>query len=75
MRGRRPICRRRVTPIALAVALAHGLVSAQVAHDTTSADVLGDPNPFATGGQADIGIRPFTSFMERLSSPARTTAP
>lgn len=70
MRGRRPICSRRVTPIALAVALAHGLVSAQVAHDTTSADVLGDPNPFATGGQGDIGIRPFTSFMERLSSPA-----
>lgn len=59
-----------VTPIALAVALAHGAVTAQVAYDTTSADVLGDPNPFATGGQADIGPRPFTSFMDRLSSPA-----
>lgn len=70
MKTRRTICSRRITPIALAVALAHGSVSAQVAHDTTSADVLGNPNPFATGGQEGIGIRPFTSFMDRLSSPA-----
>ena len=60
---------RRLTPIAVAVAMAHGSVTAQVAHDTTSADVLGDPNPFATGGQEGIGPRPFTSFMDRLSSP------
>ena len=60
---------RRLKPIAVAIALAHGVAIAQVAHDTTSADVLGNPNPFATGGQEGIGPRPFTSFMDRLSSP------
>ncbi len=69
MKGQRLTLSRRLTPIAVTIALIHGAASAQVAHDTTSADVLGNPNPFATGGQEGIGPRPFTSFMDRLSSP------
>ncbi len=58
-----------LTPIALAVALAHGAVFAQPAANTTSADALDASSPFETGGQQAIGPRPFTSFLDRLSSP------
>lgn len=59
----------RRTPVAVAVALVHGLVLAQPAANTTSADVPEAKSPFETGGQAGIGPRPFNSFLERLSSP------
>lgn len=59
----------RRTPIALAVMLAQGLALAQPALNTTSADVPEAKSLFETGGQQGIGPRPFTSFLERLSSP------
>ncbi|MDO9404673.1 MAG: hypothetical protein Q7T87_11640 [Polaromonas sp.] len=59
----------RRTPIALAVLLVHGIALAQPAANTTSADVPEATSLFETGGQAGIGPRPFTSFLERLSSP------
>jgi hypothetical protein len=57
------------TPVALAAALICGLAMAQPAANTTSADVPEAKSVFETGGQAGIGPRPFTSFLERLSSP------
>ena len=63
----------RFTPIALAVALIPLASWAQPAPATTtaatSADVFGAKSLFETGGQADIGPRPFNSFLSRLSSP------
>jgi hypothetical protein len=67
-----------ITPIALAVAMLPGLVWAQPAlvynapatnTASTSADVLDAKSLFETGGQADIGPRPFNSFLSRLASP------
>jgi hypothetical protein len=57
------------TPVALVVAMMHGLVFAQVAANTTSADAPEAKSLFETSGQADIGPRPFVSFLQRLSSP------
>ena len=57
------------TPIALAILLAHGMVLAQPALNTTSADVPEAKTLFETTGQQGIGPRPFASFLERLSSP------
>ncbi|MBC7608172.1 MAG: porin family protein [Polaromonas sp.] len=59
----------RRTPVALAVILLHGLALAQPALNTTSADLPEAKSLFETGGQAGIGPRPFTSFLERISSP------
>ena len=59
----------RLTPVTLAVAMIHGIASAQPAANTTSADVLDANSPFETGGQQAIGPRPFTSMLERLASP------
>ncbi len=63
----------RFTPIALAIALLPLASWAQPAPATrvaaTSADVLDAKSLFETGGQADIGPRPFNSFLARLSSP------
>ena len=59
----------RRTPVALAVVLMHGLALAQPALNTTSADVPEVRTLFETGGQQGIGPRPFSSFLERLSSP------
>jgi hypothetical protein len=59
----------RQTPVALAIALLSGMAIAQPAANTTSADVLESKSLFETGGQAGIGPRPFSSFLERLSSP------
>jgi hypothetical protein len=59
----------RPTPVALAIALLPGLVLAQPSLNTTSADVPEARSPFETGGQPSIGPRPFTSFLERLSTP------
>lgn len=68
----------RITPIALAIAMLPALVWAQPlpannapANNTaaTSADVLDAKSLFETGGQADIGPRPFNSFLSRLASP------
>jgi len=59
----------RRTPIAVAVILMHGFALAQPALNTTSADVPEAKTLFETGGQQGIGPRPFTSFLERLSSP------
>ena len=59
----------RRTPIAVAVILIHGFALAQPALNTTSADVPEAKTLFETGGQQGIGPRPFTSFLERLSSP------
>jgi hypothetical protein len=47
----------------------HGFVLAQPALNTTSADVPEAKTLFETGGQQGIGPRPFTSFLERVSSP------
>ncbi len=57
------------TPIAIAIALMQSLALAQPAANTTSADVADAKSLFETGGQANIGPRPFSSFLERLSSP------
>ncbi len=63
----------RFTPIALAIALLPMSTWAQPAPATrtaaTSADVPDAKSLFETGGQADIGPRPFNSFLARLSSP------
>ena len=59
----------RRTPIAFAILFAHGLALAQPAVNTTSADVPEAKSLFETGGQQGIGPRPFSSFLERLSSP------
>ena len=59
----------RRTPIAVAVILVHGFALAQPALNTTSADVPEAKTLFETGGQQGIGPRPFTSFLDRLSSP------
>jgi hypothetical protein len=57
------------TPISFAIALTYGFAIAQPAANTTSADVLESKSLFETGGQPGIGPRPFSSFLERLSSP------
>ena len=68
----------RITPVALAIAMLPALAWAQPlpannapATNTaaTSADVLDGKSLFETGGQADIGSRPFNSFLARLASP------
>lgn len=63
----------RFTPIALAISMMSAVVWAQVAPANnaaaTSADVLSAKSLFETGGQADIGPRPFNSFLSRLASP------
>ena len=64
----------RFTPIAVAVTLLASVPAwAQPAPATrtaaSSADVLDPKGLFETGGQADIGPRPFNSFLSRLSSP------
>jgi hypothetical protein len=63
----------RLTPIALAIVMMPTLAWAQAAPATntaaTSADVLDAKSLFETGGQADIGPRPFNSFLSRLASP------
>ena len=74
MKRLRPIClsnlsNLRRTPIAIAVVLLNGLAIAQPAVNTTSADVPEAKSLFETGGQQGIGPRPFTSFLDRLSSP------
>ena len=63
------IVNARRTPVAIAVILMHGFSLAQPALNTTSADVPEAKTLFETGGQQGIGPRPFTSFLERLSSP------
>ena len=63
---------RRLTPIAVAIALAHGVVTAQVAHDTTSADVLDNPNPFATGGQPETANFTLCGAYMRHSARSRS---
>ena len=60
---------RRAPVAAAAIALLHGLAVAQPAPNTTSADVPAARSLFETGGQESIGPRPFTSFLERLSTP------
>ena len=57
------------TPIVVAIALIHGLVLAQPAANTTSADKTDAKSLFETDGQPGIAPRPFNSFLERLSSP------
>lgn len=57
------------TPVAIATALLATAAMAQVADHTTSADATDVRNLFETDGQASIGPRPFTSFLQRLSSP------
>ncbi|MFM9879150.1 MAG: outer membrane protein [Burkholderiaceae bacterium] len=58
-------------PIALAAGiLLHGFVHAQPATNTTSSDLpSGTASLFESAGQEGIGPRPFSSFLERLSSP------
>jgi hypothetical protein len=67
----RPVYGRRMrqTPIALALVMAQGMAAAQPALNTTSADVPEAKSLFETGGQAGVGPRPFTSFLQRISSP------
>ena len=57
------------TPVALAATLLSTVAQAQVAAHTTSADVSDANSAFVTAGQAGIGPRPFTSFLQRLGSP------
>lgn len=60
---------RKPVALAILILLAHGAVLAQVAANTTSADVLPGKLLFETGGQPGIAPRPFASFLERISSP------
>ena len=60
------------TPVAIAATLLATAVLAQPANDTTSADALAESSGFATSAQATIGPRPFTSFLQRLSSPVES---
>lgn len=60
------------TPVAIAATLLASAVLAQPADHTTSADALLDSGTFGMSGQATIGPRPFTSFLQRLSSPVET---
>ena len=62
------MCSHR-TPVAMAIVLMHGLALAQPALNTTSADLPEARSLFETGGQQGIGPRPFSSFLDRLSSP------
>ncbi len=57
------------TPVAFAVTFVTSIALAQPAPNTTSADVPEAKSQFETGGQPNIGPRPFNSFLERLSSP------
>lgn len=57
------------TPVAIAATLLTTAVWAQVADHTTSADAPEASSAFETSGQAGIGPRPFTSFLQRLASP------
>ena len=59
------------SPIALAIAIGATASMAQVAPNTSSADVPEAKSQFETGGQAGIGTRPFTSFLDRISSPVQ----
>ena len=74
MKRLKPTClsdvvQSRRTPVAIAVILMHGLALAQPASNTTSADVPEAKTLFETGAQQGIGPRPFTSFLDRLTSP------
>jgi hypothetical protein len=62
------------TPIAFAIALLPSILLAQVAPNTTSADVPEARSLFETGGQSTIGPRPANSFLDRLSSPVEKIA-
>lgn len=57
------------TPVALAASLLVSAVLAQPADNTTSADASATSGSAAVTGQPGIGPRPFTSFLQRLSSP------
>lgn len=61
----------RRAPVALAaLLLVHGMVAAQPAASTSSGDLPGGAKSlFNSAGQEGLGPRPFTSFLERLSSP------
>ncbi len=59
----------RRTPLAIAIVLAHGFALAQPASNTTSADLPETKSLFETGGQQGIGPRPFSSFLDRITSP------
>ena len=70
----KPICFSDVvsfrrTPVAFAVVFLHSLALAQPAANTTSADLPEAKSLFETGGQQGIGPRPFSSFLDRLTSP------
>ncbi|MEP6790470.1 MAG: hypothetical protein ABI907_03805, partial [Ramlibacter sp.] len=65
---------RRAPVAAAALALLHGLAAAQPAPNTTSADAPAARSLFETGGQENIGPRPFTSFLERLATPVEKIA-
>lgn len=60
------------TPVAIAAALLTTAAWAQVADNTTSADAPEASSVFETSGQAGIGPRPFTSFLQRLASPVES---
>lgn len=60
------------TPVAIAATLLTTAALAQVADHTTSADAPEASSAFDTSGQASIGTRPFTSFLQRLASPVES---
>lgn len=62
------------TPVALAATLLASAVLSQPAVQVTSADAPEGDSAFVTSGQATIGPRPFTSFLQRLSSPVASIA-
>ena len=59
----------RRTPIAVALILTHSFALAQPASNTASADVPDAKTLFEAGGQQGVGPRPFSSFLDRVSSP------
>lgn len=60
------------TPVALAAALLASAVLAQPANTTSSADLSQPDDGGTPSGQATIGPRPFTSFLQRMASPVET---
>jgi hypothetical protein len=65
---------KKKTPVAVAAAVLASATFAQPADHTTSADAPEANSAFSTSGQPTIGTRPFTSFLQRLSSPVERIA-
>lgn len=69
MNGRRVRQMARLSPLAAALTCLSWPVLAQVAGHAPRSEAMNAGSAVAQDGQVNIGPRPFTSFLERLSSP------